>query len=344
MYKIGIIGCGKIAQVRHIPEYMANSNTELAGFYDLRQDRAQELATKFGVKAYDSYEAMLKDPSIDAVSVCSANHTHASITIEALRAGKHVLCEKPMAITLEECEEMVRVAKEEERFLMIGHNQRLTKAHRRARQLIEEGSIGEIISFRTTFGHKGPETWSIDPGKNIWFFDKDLARLGAVGDLGIHKTDVIQFLTGQKITEVMAKIVTLDKKDAEGNLIGVDDNAISIYTMENGIVGTMTASWTYYGKEDNATVLYGTKGIMHIYDDPTYSITITTKEGENIYYEIDKIQTNDHQTASGVIDLFAQCLVTQESQENSGEQALAAMKAVFASVESSRTGKAVKIK
>ncbi len=113
----------------------------------------------------------------------------------------------------------------------------------------------------------------------------------------------------------MAKIVTLDKKDATGNLIGVDDNAISIYTMENGIVGTMTASWTYYGKEDNATVLYGTKGIMHIYDDPTYSITITTKEGENIYYEIDKIQTNDHQTASGVIDLFAQCLVTQESQE-----------------------------
>lgn len=107
MFKIGIIGCGKIAQVRHIPEYSSASAAELAGFYDLNEGRAGELVAQYGGKAYSSYEELLADPHIDAVSVCVANHAHAEITIAALRAGKHVLCEKPMAMSLEECEAMV---------------------------------------------------------------------------------------------------------------------------------------------------------------------------------------------------------------------------------------------
>ena len=90
MFKIGIIGCGKIAQVRHIPEYAAHPDAELAGFYDLNEGRADELAAQYGGKAYSSYEELLADPQIDAVSVCVANHAHAEITIAALRAGKHV--------------------------------------------------------------------------------------------------------------------------------------------------------------------------------------------------------------------------------------------------------------
>ena len=344
MFKVGIIGCGKIAQIRHIPEYAANPEVELAGFYDINTERTKELAEKYNGTAYSSYQELLEEETIDAVSICSANQTHATITIDALRAGKHVLCEKPMAITLEECEEMVQAARETGKFLMIGHNQRLAKAHAKAKELLNEGIIGDIISFRTTFGHSGPETWSIDPGKNVWFFDKKLARLGAMGDLGIHKTDLIQFLTGQKVSEVVAKVVTLDKRDAAGNLIGVDDNAFCTYTMENGIVGTMTASWTFYGEEDNSTILYGTEGIMRIYDDPNYSIKIVTKKQEEIFYNIDQIQTNDNQTASGVIDLFVSSLVENKEPEISGEEALAAMKAIFACVESSETGRAIKIK
>lgn len=343
MLKVGVIGCGKIAQVRHIPEYHRNPRVELGGFYDLNKERTDELQKQFGGRAYDRYQDMLNDPEIDAVSICSSNDSHASIAIEALRAGKQVLCEKPMAVTLEECEDMVRVSKETGNYLMIGHNQRLAKAHARAKQLLEEGIIGDIVSFRTTFGHGGPETWSIDPGQNVWFFDKKKASLGAMGDLGIHKTDLIQFLTGQTVSKVTAKVTTLDKRDGDGGLIGVDDNAICIYTMKNGIVGTMTASWTFYGEEDNSTILYGTKGIMRIYDDPAYSIKVTLQNGEAIYYNIDQIQTNDNQTASGVIDLFVDCLVKKVPPAISGEEALAAMKAVFAAVESSKSGKEVEI-
>ena len=343
MFGIGIIGCGKIAQVRHIPEYAANKDAKLLGFYDINLERAKELAAQYGGTAYETVEELLANEEIQAVSVCAANFAHAELTIKALEAGKHVLCEKPMAITLEECEAMVEAAKKSGKYLMIGHNQRLAKAHSTAKKLIDDGLIGDIVTFRTTFGHGGPETWSVDPGLNTWFFDKKRAAMGAMADLGIHKTDLIHFLTSQKVVRTTARVTTLDKRDATGNLISVDDNAVCIYEMSGGAFGTMTASWTYYGAEDNSTVLYGTKGIMRIYDDPAISIKVILADGSKISYDVEAIQTNDNQTKSGVIDLWMESLVNDKAPEISGESALAAMRAVFASIESSETGKAVDI-
>ena len=343
MFGIGIIGCGKIAQVRHIPEYAENKDAQLLGFYDINKARAAALAEQYGGTAYETVEDLLANRDIAAVSICAANFAHAELTIAALNAGKHVLCEKPMAITLAECEAMVEAAKKNGKFLMIGHNQRLAKAHAVARKLIVDGLIGDIVTFRTTFGHGGPETWSVDPGLNTWFFDKTRAAMGAMADLGIHKTDLIQFLTGQQVVRTTARVTTLDKKDASGNLISVDDNAICIYEMSGGAFGTMTASWTYYGAEDNSTVLYGTKGIMRIYDDPAISIKVILADGSKISYDVEAIQTNDNQTKSGVIDLWMESLVNNVAPEISGESALAAMRAVFASIQSSETGMAVDI-
>jgi len=343
MFGIGIIGCGKIAQVRHIPEYAEHPDAQLIAFYDVNLERARDLAAKHGATAYDTVEALLADDRIQAVSICAANFAHAELTISALRAGKHVLCEKPMAITLEECEAMVAEAEKAGKYLMIGHNQRLAKAHSTAKELIDSGMIGKLVTFRTTFGHGGPKTWSVDPGKNTWFFDKNKAAMGAMADLGIHKTDLIQFLTGQRVIRTTAHITTLDKRDGSGNLIGVDDNAICIYEMSGGTLGTMTASWTYYGPEDNSTILYGTGGIMRIYDDPAHSIVVDLPDGSKKYYDVDAIQTNDNQTKSGIIDLWMESLVRDKEPEISGQSALAAMRAVFASLRSSETGMAVEI-
>jgi predicted dehydrogenase len=113
--------------------------------------------------------------------------------------------------------------------------------------------------------------------------------------------------------------------------------------LKNGILGTMTASWTYYGSEDNSTVLYGTKGIMRIYDDPVYSIKVLLRSGEKINYELESIQTNSKQTKSGVIDLFIESIINNSETELSGKAALSAMRAVFASIESSNTGKTISI-
>lgn len=342
MKGIGIIGCGKIAQVRHIPEYAANPNARIVGFFDMNRQRAAELARQYDARSYDTLEQLLADPEIDAVSVCVANHAHAQVSIDAMRAGKDVLCEKPMATTIEECEEMVRVADECGRKLMIGQNQRLAKAHVVARMLLEQGWIGRVLTFRTCFGHSGPETWSVDPGKNLWFFQKDKAAMGVMADLGIHKTDLIQHLLGQNVVSVRSLITTLDKTDHEGNPISVDDNAICIYTMENGVAGTMTASWTYYGQEDNSTILYGTKGIMRIYDTG-HSIEIHSSDGEHTMMDVEQIQTNDNQTKSGIIDMFIDSLESGPETPISGRDVLAAMRAVFAAIKSSEQSRAIDI-
>lgn len=343
MIQVGIIGCGAIAQRRHLPEYAANPDAEIYGVYDLNKDRARQLAEAYGARAYDSIEEMLGEPAIDAVSVCVANHAHAEVSIAALRAGKHVLCEKPMAVTLRECREMVQAAEESGRYLMVGHNQRLARAHVKAKALLRQGEIGALISFRTTFGHGGPETWSVDSGASTWFFDKKRASMGVMADLGVHKTDLMQFFCDSHVRRVTARLATLDKRYADGRLIDVDDHAFCIYEMENGVIGTMTASWSYYGAEDNSTVLYGSEGIMRIYDHPTHSIVVNKKNGETYYYDVDAIQTNSSQTNSGVIDLWVDCLTRRRPPELSGAEALYAMQAVFAAIESSRTGKSIEI-
>ena len=110
--KIGIIGCGKIAQVRHLPEYDEHPEAKVYGLFDINLPRARKLAEQYGAKAYDSYEALLADPEIDAVSVCAANFAHAEITIAALNAGKHVYIDKPLAVTAESAKRIAEAAAE----------------------------------------------------------------------------------------------------------------------------------------------------------------------------------------------------------------------------------------
>ena len=343
MLKIGVIGCGKIAQVRHIPEYAVNEQVELVGFFNPTVSRAEDMVKKYGGRVYAAAEELIAAPDIDAVSVCSANYSHAELAIKALKAGKHVLCEKPMATTLEDCLAMVNAAKESGKRLMIGQNQRLAKAHIEAKKLLDAGLIGSVVTFRTAFGHGGPETWSIRPGNDTWFFDKSRAVMGVMADLGIHKTDLIRYLLGQEVVKTTARLVTLDKKGPDGELIGVDDNAICIYEMSGGATGTMTVSWTHYGAEDNSTVLYGTKGIMRIYDDPAHSIVVKLADGSEQVFDVEQIQTNDNQTASGVIDEFVDAVISGRESILDAESVIGSMKAVFASIRSSETGMPVNV-
>lgn len=338
MLNIGIIGCGKIAQLRHLPEYEENPHCVVKALYDTVPERAMEMASRYGGAVHPSIESMLADPEIDAVSVCAANTVHASITIAALESGKHVLCEKPMATTLEDCERMVAAADKNGRFLMIGHNQRFADSNRVARELIANGEIGDILSFQSNFGHHGPEQWTGQ--SNPWFFDRNIALFGAIADLGIHKIDVIHFLTGQTTTEVTAIVETLHKTFPDGSPITVDDNAICILRLSGGAIGTVRASWTFYGQEDNSTRIYGTKGVLRIDDDPKYALILEKKTGECIRYEIGKILTNEEQLAgkrinSGIIDAFTDAMINRTKPVSAGSDAIHAMKAVFGALRSS---------
>ena len=340
---IGVIGCGKIAQVRHLPEYAENPNARIVALYDVNFERAKELAVKYNAKAYATLEELLSDKDVDAVSVCVANFAHCSVTVQALRSGKHVLCEKPMATTIEECELMVKTAEECGKKLLIGQNQRLAKAHTRAKKLISYGMLGQIITFRTAFGHSGPENWSIDPGRGTWFFDKNKAAMGVMADLGIHKTDLIQYLIGQDVVAVTSRVLTLHKTYPDGTPINVDDNAFCIYEMSGGAVGTLASSWTYYAAEDNSTVIFGTKGTMRIYDSDHFPIDVRNITNERIMFDVEDIQTNDNQSKSGVIDVFVDAIMNDTEASLDAKTVLPAMRAVFASIESSTKGCRIEI-
>jgi predicted dehydrogenase len=335
--RVAVIGCGSISKHRHIPEYAANPYVELVAFCDTVLERAQAYAGTYGGRAYADYRELLAAEKPDAVSICLPNHLHAPVSIAAAEAGAHVLVEKPMAGNREEAEAMIDAARKNGVFLMVSHNQRLMPPHVKAKEILDSGILGKVLTFRTSFGHPGPEGWSID-GRNSWFFDKPRAIMGAMGDLGVHKSDLIRYLLGDEVAEVSAFISTLHKDGTE-----VDDNATCILRMKSGAIGTLVASWTYYRGEDNSTVLWCENGVMKIGTDPQDQVIVELRNGETQRYSVGAIATNEKQTASGIIDEFVHCIVTNTPPRISGEEGLKSLSVILAAFESQATGRAVRL-
>jgi predicted dehydrogenase len=341
--RVGIIGCGSISEFRHAPEYAENPNAEIIAYYDPQTHRAEKLANEYGGAVVSDYHAILDDESIDAVSDCSTNEMHHVITTQALESGKHVLCEKPIAVSLEGAQMMVDASNKSGKVLMLAHNQRLAAAHQKAKAILESGELGKVITFSTTFGHKGPEYWSEVKNKSTWFFDQKRSVFGVVGDLGMHKIDLMRYLLDDEIEEVSSFVGSLEKKGEDGSLIEVSDNMVCILKTKKNVLGTLAVSWTYYGAEDNSTTLYCEKGIMKIYADPTYQIQLSNIADQETLYKVGKIQTNDEQSNSGVIDAFIDTIRNKKSPLISGEDGYKGLQIVLAAIHSSETGRTVKI-
>ncbi len=338
--RVGVIGCGSIAQHRHLPEYQMNPNVEIVAVCDINQERALEVAEKYGVLSYTNYEELLNSGEVEAVSVCTPNYLHAHISIAALEAGVHVLCEKPMATSKQEAEAMIDAAEKSGKKLMIGHNQRFVPSHQKARHLIQSGEIGKIYSFRTAFGHGGPENWSVE-GEEGWFFQKEKAFVGAMGDLGVHKADLIRYVLGEEVTEVGAFVETNAK-----DFTDVDDNAVCVLKTENGIIGTLAASWAYVSSEDNSTIIYGEKAILRLEDDPINSLVVQYANGEVVKYELGKIQSNESggQNNSHVIEHFVNAILLDEEPAVTGEEGMKSLEVILAALKSNDTKQIVQVR
>jgi predicted dehydrogenase len=197
---------------------------------------------------------------------------------------------------------------------MVDHNQRLAGAHVKAKEIISSGKLGKVLTFKTNFGHKGPEYWSSMKSKATWFFDnKQRSRLGVIGDLGIHKIDLLRYLLDDEIVEFKAFSAALDKTKEDGSLIEVPDNMVAAVKTKKGSIGTLSFSLTYYGDEDNSTTIYCQKGIIKIYNNPTYALIVEYPDGSKVNFEIEKIQTNDNQTSTGMIDEFVSSILKRTS-------------------------------
>ncbi|HLJ56096.1 MAG TPA: Gfo/Idh/MocA family oxidoreductase [Chthonomonadaceae bacterium] len=330
---VAVIGSGSIATHRHAPEYSTHPDVEIRAFVDRVPERAEKLAKKYDAKALTDYKDALDMKGIDAVSVCTPNALHSQISVAALNAGKHVLCEKPMATSAAEAKAMIAARKKAGKALMVGHNQRLAPLHVKAKEIVTAGVLGKIITFRTSFSHPGPETWSIE-GPTGWFFDKKQAFVGSMGDLGVHKADLLRWLLGEEIVEVAAFVEHLYKPMGD-----VDDNAVCLLRAESGSMGTLTASWTHNPGEDNATTLYGEKGILRLGSDPNFSVIVELASGEKQFIQAGKMQTNESggQSDTGVIKAFVNAIQTGAEPPIPGEEAYKSLAVILACLKSSET-------
>ena len=325
---VGIIGCGSIARFRHAPEYRANPYVKDIFFYDRNIERSERLAKEFDGVAIEKLEDLLANPLIIAISDCSSNEVHHIHTTQALLSGKHVLCEKPMANNVELAQKIQEAEHQSGKKLMIDHNQRFTKAHQKAKEIIKSKELGEVLSFRTTFGHQGPESWGVTKSSDTWFFKKERSHGGVITDLGIHKIDLIHYLLNDEISEVHAFHDTLDKVDENGVSIEVPDNAVCILKTEKGKLGTASFSWTYYSAEDNSTTIYCQDGMIKIYHDPEAQLIVERNDGTRIIHELGQIQTNDHQYNSGVIDAFIDCIIHDKEPPVTSKDAISSLKVI----------------
>ncbi len=264
--KIGLIGAGGIAQGAHMKGYASiPDQCEMAVVCDINPETAKEAATKFGIERVTSdYHEVISDPAIDAVSVTTPNAFHMRPTIDALKAGKHVLCEKPLAMNASEAKEMCRAARDSGKILQVALQSRFGGPARFMRQFIDAGNMGDIYYARAkALRRRGVPHWGV-------FIDKEKQGGGPLIDIGVHILDLTLYFMGypKPVTAFGKTWDTLGKDPSNANFWGeydrekftVEDFAAGMIKFDNGAVVTLESSFMANMEGDPfETQLFGTK-------------------------------------------------------------------------------------
>lgn len=248
--KWGVIACGGIADRRTIPGMMLSEKAELVAVMDTNIEISEKCKEKYGAKyAFGNYEELLALDEIDAVYIASPVFCHKEQTIAAAKAKKHILLEKPIALTVAEAEEIKSICEENNVKVSVGFLMRFHGYHQRIKEIIASGKLGEIVSMRGQFTCWYPET------EGAWRQKKTLSGGGALIDMGIHVIDLMQYLSGLKAISV-AGFTQTQTFNYE-----VDDSANVMLKLENDAVAYVESSFNI---PDEASIskleIYGTKG------------------------------------------------------------------------------------
>jgi predicted dehydrogenase len=308
--KFAIIGCGLFGKRTLIPAFRHTKYAELLGITKRDLEEAILLARKKDIPlayAYEDLDKMLINPEIEAVYIASPNKMHHKDAIESLMAGKHVLIEKPMSMNAKECEEIIKVANENDRKLMVAHCFRFSSTIQHIKKLIDDGRLGNLIMGSCDFMSQGRLS------SRSWKYNKEMAGGGAAFDLGVHMIDILRFLNPEPISSI--SLVKWPDPLPENY---VDEFATFTMTFKNGFVGRATGS--YYGPRHTSLTIYGTEGMVRCFDWHLLHRKI------EMYREIgDKaqmyfIENDDHYTMQ--IDAFAKSILNNTPVPISGEEGL----------------------
>ena len=279
--RVGFIGCGGIANGKHFPGMAQQEGVDMCAFCDLILERAEKAAKEYGTpdaKVYTDYHELLADPTIDAVHVLTPNVAHCEITVAALEAGKHVLCEKPMAATPDDAKKMLEARDRTGKMLTIGYQYRHFPENQVAKKVVDSGVLGDVYYAEATYlRRRGVPTWGV-------FTDKAKQGGGPLIDIGTHALDLTLFLMNNYDVDYVCGTSfeklghTLDAKhQGQVNYRGefdtwnnetydVEDSAVGFIKMKNGATIVLRAAWAINMAEDYAangeayTMLAGTEG------------------------------------------------------------------------------------
>jgi predicted dehydrogenase len=321
MVRVALVGAGYIAE-SHAAAYAAHGDAEIAYVVDPVPDKAAALADRYGARTAGQLEDVLD--SVDAVSVCTPSPTHADLVVAALAAGKHVLCEKPVARTRADAERVVAASHREPGLLMIAHVSRFEPDHRAARDAVRAGRIGEVRMMSQTIVGEMPD-WS----ESDWLADPDQSG-GPLVDLAIHSFDYLTWVCGARPERVHA--VGASRAD------GLADYAIATVRYETGALAVVETSWGHpagHGLE-LATELSGTGGRI-TWDYAGVAVGAVKRAGAPAR----SISQLGNRGFVAEIRAFLDAAATGGPSPVPAEDALLALDVALAAVESLRTRRAV---
>ncbi len=299
----GLIGCGDISTKRVAPALRDLLNCELLAVARDRSDLAQSFAKQFGArKWFADWQELLRDKEIDAVYIATPVHVHAAQTVAAAEAGKHVLCEKPMALNVEDCERMITACRRHHVRLGIAYYRHFYPAIGRAKEIIRSGEIGRpVITQINAFERFNPE-----PGHpRHWLIEKAKAGGGPMFDFGCHRIEVLLNVFG-RITRTIGSTasVLFDRE--------VEDTAVALFEFERGMRGVLTVTHASSEPQDTMNII-GSDGSIHIPVLNQGSMLIKTAGGERT--ETHPPHSNLHQP---LIDDFTQAVLAGREPEVGG--------------------------
>ena len=347
--RFGFIGSGQLAK-SSAKDISAHSQGTLSAVQDLSLERANELADEFDISnRYTEAADLFADPNVDAVYIAVPNKFHAPLAIQALEAGKHVLLEKPFAMSLEEGKQVATAVEKSGKVFTVGMNQRFTEDHQKVKFLVEEGVLGEIYHAKAFWYRR-----SGIPKLGTWFGNKAMAGGGALYDIGVHALDLcLYLLNNYKPVSVFGTTYTRfgNRGLGEGNwgksdynkdiVFDVDDFATALIKFEDGATVEFGASWACHMEagNDNGVHLYGTeagsstKGCKLFRKDPLRTdYDVVENVAADLKYPHASRFHNFINAINGTEDLC--CTI---------EQALTIQKILDGIAESSKTGNAVEI-
>ncbi len=328
--KYGIIGCGM--GKAHMAGLKQNNNAELAAICDINPEILKTCSDLYPeAKACGDYREVLACPDVDAVVVAVPDQQHREISLAALDAGKHVLCEKPMALTLEDCSAMVEASRKTDRKFMIGQICRFTPGFVKAKQLIDAGEIGELFFVESEYAHD----YSKIPGKgNNWRLDP--LRHGFLGG-GCHAVDLLRWIAGNpyEVAAFANKKMLVDWP--------TDDCTIAIMKFPNDVIGKVFVSTGCKRNYTMRSVFYGSKGTI-ITDNTHPQMTVFKTDASCGFTTpmLYPVSINNHNTV-GELATFTEAILEDKPVATDAFQGACTVAAALAAVRSSKSGQVEKV-